>query len=92
MPYKLGKTLKSKNSKFKKLKLPLTVVNNFNCGIIKLKVDANLYGLKAGDIYFLDPKDAKKINDVEWNHIVDILKKEEEEIQNTDNNAKVKKK
>ena len=50
MPYKLRKTLKSKNSKFKKLKLPLTVVNNFNCGIIKVKVDANLYGFKAGDI------------------------------------------
>ena len=78
MPYKLGKTLKSKNSKFKKLKLPLTVVNNFNCGIIKVQVDANLYGFNTGDIYFLDHKDAKKINDDEWNLIVDILKKEDE--------------
>ena len=60
MPYKLGKTLKSKNSKFKKLKLPLTVVNNFNCGIIKVKVDANLYGFELEIFTFLILKMQKK--------------------------------
>jgi hypothetical protein len=37
VPYKLGKTLKNRKTKFKTFKLPLTVVKNFNCGLIKLK-------------------------------------------------------
>ena len=76
-PFKLGKTLKSRKTKFKTFKLPLTVVKNFNCGLIKIKVDVNLYGFKIGETYFLDPKDAKIINESDWNNIIDAIKKDE---------------
>ena len=41
-PYKIGKIIKSRNSKFKTFKLPLTVVTYFNWGITKVRVNINL--------------------------------------------------
>lgn len=38
-PYKIEKTIKCRRTKFKTYKLPLTVINNFHCGIIKVDVD-----------------------------------------------------
>lgn len=78
-PYKLGKTLKIKKTKFKTSKLPTTVLKNFNCGMIKINVDADLYNFKLGDTLFVDPKDTKLISESEWNNVVDAIKKEEED-------------
>ena len=47
-PYKSGRTIKCRKSKFKTMKIPLTVVKNFYCGVIRVKVDVNLYGFKSG--------------------------------------------
>ena len=90
--YKIGKTLKSRNSKFKTFKSPLSIVINFNCSITKVRVDTNLYGLKIGDIFFLVPKDAKIISESEWNLIIDTIKKDEEAFNNKMENMKEKKK
>ena len=72
--------------------MPLTVVTNFNCGIIKVRFDTNLYWFKIGDIFFLDPKDAKIINESEWNLIIHTIKKDEKAFNNKMKNMKEKKK
>ena len=77
--YKLGKALKSRKTKFKTFKLALTAIQNFNCGLIKVKVDVNLYGFNSGETYFTDPKDVKIINELEWNNIIDSNKKDDAE-------------
>ena len=44
-PFKNGKTIVSKCVKAKTLKLPLTVIKNYYCGVIKVNVDMDLYQL-----------------------------------------------
>ena len=78
MPYKIGKTLKSRKNKYKLLKLPLTVTKNFNCGIIKIVVDEDLYNFKKGENYFIDPKHVKLINEIEWKAIIVEIQKDAE--------------
>jgi hypothetical protein len=39
----------------------------------------NLYGFNIGETYFLDPKDAKIINESDWNNIIDAIKKDKED-------------
>ena len=34
-PYKIGKNIKCRKTKFKTSKIPLTVLNNFYCGVKK---------------------------------------------------------
>ena len=78
-PYKIGKTIKCHRTKFKTYKLPLSVINNFYCGIIKVKVDANIYLFKKGEIYFLYPFNAKIINENKWNKVIEDINKDQEE-------------
>ena len=72
--------------------MPLTVVTNFNCGIIKVRVDKNLYGFKLGDFFFLDPKDAKIITEKEWKILIDTIIKDQEAFNNKMKNMKKKEK
>ena len=78
-PYKIGKILKYRKSKLKLLKLPLTVIKNFNCGVIKVVVDEDIYGFKKGENYYVSPKDVKLINEIECKLILDEIKKDLEE-------------
>jgi len=39
----------------------------------------NLYGFKTGETYFIDPKDAKIIDESDWNNIIDAIKKDNED-------------
>ena len=68
----------------------LTVATNFNCGILRVGVDIDLYGFKIGDIFFLAPKDAKIISESDWNLIIKKIKKDEEDFNNKMENMKKK--
>ena len=68
----------------------LTVATNFNCGILRVRVDIDLYGFKIGDIFFLAPKDAKIISESDWNLIIKKIKKDEEDFNNKMENMKKK--
>ena len=39
----------------------------------------NLYGFNSGETYFTDPKYVKIINELEWNNIIDSIKKDDAE-------------
>ena len=69
----------------------LTVATNFNCSILRVRVDIDLYGFKIGDIFFLAPKDAKIISESDWNLIIKKIKKDEENFNNKMENIKKKK-
>ena len=71
--------------------MPLTVVTNFNCCILRVRVDIDLYGFKIGDIFFLAPKDAKIISESDWNLIIKKIKKDKEDFNNKMENIKKKK-
>ena len=61
-PYKTGKTIKCKSTKFKTMKLPLAVIKNYNCGVIRVKVYVDLYGFKSVEAFLIIPKNAKIAN------------------------------
>lgn len=60
-PYKAGRNIKCRKTKYKTKKLPLTVIKNFECGLIKVKIDANLYSFNLGETYYIDIKNTKLI-------------------------------
>ena len=64
-PYKIRKSIKCRKTKVKTNKLPITVNKNFICGIIKVKVDVNLYSFKKDEIFYLDHKYATIITEIE---------------------------
>ena len=74
-PFKKGKVIKCRRTKYKTDKLPLTVLKNYFCGVISEKVDENLYNFIKDEIFLIEPNACKKINDFEWNAIIDDLKK-----------------
>ena len=49
-PFKMGKNIKCRKTKFKTSKIPLTVLNNFYCGVIKVKVMLMFILLKKGKL------------------------------------------
>ena len=40
--YKAGKNIKCRKTKVKNSKVPLTVLNNYNFGLLKVKIDADI--------------------------------------------------
>ena len=90
--YKKGKMLKCRKTKNKTEKLPLTVLNNYFCGIINVRVDANLYQFKKDETLLIEPMNCKSINENEWKEIVNHLLKEEEDYKKQIENAKINKK
>ena len=52
----------------------LTVINNFYCGLIKVKIDYEVYSFKLGETYFNDPKYVIIITETEWS-LVKALKR-----------------
>ena len=58
-PYKKGKVIKCIKTKFKKDKLSLNNLKNYYCGVISIKVDANLYNLIKDEIYLIDQNACK---------------------------------
>ena len=69
-PFKKGKTIVSKRVKIKTLRLPLTVIKNYYCGVIQINADADLYQFKKDEKYLISPKDCKKVNDEEWHKAI----------------------
>ena len=55
------------------------IINNFYCGIIKVKVDADIYQFKKGETYFLALKYAKIDKDKDWIKIIGDINKEQKE-------------
>ena len=49
-PYKIGKNIKCRKTKFKTSKIPLTVLNNFYCCVIKVKLMLMFILLKKAKI------------------------------------------
>jgi len=70
-PYKVGKSTKCLKTKVKTNKFPLTIIKNFTCGIIKVKVDVDLYMFKKDETYYLDPKYTTIITESEWKKVID---------------------
>jgi len=70
------------------MKIPLTVVKNFYCGVIRVKVDVNLYGFKSGEIYLIEPKYAKIINENEWKAIINKINTDIDEFNKKMQNIK----
>ena len=59
--------------------MPVTVINNFICGIIKVKVDVDLYSFKKDETLYLDPKYATTITESEWKKVIDEISQDNEE-------------
>lgn len=73
------------------MKLQLTVIKNYNCGVIRVKFDADLYSFKSGETYLIDPKNAKIVNENEWNIIINEIIKNYEDYNKKMQNLKEKK-
>ena len=82
-PYRKGKVIKCRKTKYKTQKLPLTVLKNYYCGIINVRVDANLYNFNKNEVFMISPKDCKIINEKEWESVINDISKD-----NHDNNNK----
>lgn len=54
--HKDGKNIKCRKTKFKTSKFPLIVINNIYCGLVRVKIDADVYSFKIGETYFIQPK------------------------------------
>ena len=97
--YKAEKNIKCRKTKVKNYKVPLTVLNNYNFGLLKVKIDADIGSFKIGEEYYIEPKSAKIITDNEWKLVIDDLKhdleeynrKIQKEIKNKKKEKKVKK-
>ena len=77
--YKAGKNIKCRKTKVKNSKVPLTVINNYNFGLLKVKIDAEIGCFKLGEIYYVEPKLVKVITHKEWKVIIDDLQHDLEE-------------
>ena len=78
--YKAGKNIKCRKTKVKNSKVPLTVLNNYNFGLLKIKIDLDKGCFKPGEEYYIEPKLAKVIINNEWKLIIDALKHDLENI------------
>jgi len=91
--YKNGKIIKCGKTKYKTEKLPMTIIKNYYCGIINIRVDANLYSFHKGELYLIVPIYCKLINENEWNKIInEIIKNEDKFSKNLEVRKKSKKK
>ena len=61
--YKNWKIIKWRRTKNKTNKIPLTVPNNYYCGIITVKMHAYLYTFKKDEVLLIEPKNCKLINE-----------------------------
>ena len=77
--YKDGKTIRCRKTKVKNSKVPLTVISNYNFGVLRVKIDAEIGSFKIGEIYYIEPKLVKVITDKEWKLILEDLKNDLEE-------------
>ena len=78
-PYRKGKVIKCRKTKYKTLKLPLTVLKNYYCGIINVRVDADLYGFNKNDVFMIAPNDCKIINEKEWETVINEISKDNDD-------------
>ena len=91
-PYKLGKSIKYIKTKVKTNKLPVTVIKNFTCGILKVKVDVDLYSFKKEETFYLDPKYTTIITKTEWKKVIDEINHDNEiYIKNLESKVSIKK-
>ena len=79
--YKFNKIWVLQKNKYKLLKLLSTVTKNFNCDIIRIFLDQDLYYYKIGKNYFIYPKHIKLINRLERKTIIAGIQKEAEDYQ-----------
>ena len=92
-PYRKGKVIKCRKTKYKTQKLPLTVLKNYYCGIINVRVDANLYNFNKNEVFMISPKDCKIINEKEWESVINDISKDNHDNKNkTNDNFKKQKK
>ena len=74
--FKEGKNIKCRKTKVKYSRIPLTVINNYNFGLLKVKIDAEVSNFKIGEVYYVEPKYVKVITEKEWEIIVNDIKKD----------------
>ena len=92
-PYRKGKVIKCRKTKYKTQKLSLTVLKNYYCGIINVRVDANLYNFNKNEVFMISPKDCKIINEKEWESVINDISKDNHDNKNkTNDNFKKQKK
>ena len=93
--YKAGKNIKCRKTKVKNSRIPLTVLINYNFGLLKFKIDEDILWFKLGEQYYIEPKLAKVITNNDLELIIDDLKHDSEEYnrkkQNEVKNKKKKK-
>ena len=92
-PYRKGKVIKCRKTKYKTQKLPLTVLKNYNCGIINVRVNANLYNFNKNEVFMISPNDSKITNEKEWESVINDISKDNNDSKNknNDNFKKLKK-
>ena len=87
-PYRNGNVIKCRKTKYKTLKLPLTVLKNYYYGIIKVRVDADLYGFNKNDVFMIAQNDCKIVNEKEWNTVINEISKDKDDSKIKNKNKK----
>ena len=77
--YKVGKNIRCRKTKVKNSKVPMIVISNYNLGVLRVKIDAEIGSFKKAEIYYIEPKLVKVITDKEWKLIFEDLNHDLEE-------------
>ena len=80
--YRKGKVIKFRKTKYKTIKLPLTILKNYYCGIINVRVETNLYDFNKNDVFMIAPNDCKIINEKEWEIVINKISKDNHDSKN----------
>ena len=73
--YKLGRSIKFRKNKNKIISIPATIINDFDCGLLYVNIDANCYEFKENERLYLDSSLVVVLNNKQWHVIVNLCNK-----------------
>ena len=73
--YKTGRNIKFRKSKNKTVSVPATILKDYQCGLLYVNIDADVYEFKTNENYFVDASLVVILNEKQWKIIVGICNK-----------------
>ena len=73
--YKIGRNIKFRKAKSKYISIPATVEKDYDCGLLLINIDANIYEFKLNEKYFIDSSLVVMLIEKQWKTIVNICNK-----------------
>lgn len=83
--YRIGRNIKFRKAKSKYISIPATIEKDYDCGLLFINIDVNIYEFKLNEKYFIDSALVVILTEKQWKTIVNLCNKHYNDEEKEDN-------